>query len=157
MQALSCDQFWMTSDQRGFECLKTKRRTLLKQRSMIGSNKRYDPLLNRICTIRHSIARFSQTKSHDTARITREIPWYVKFHCEFPCVKFHGTPRITREIPWYVKFHCTREIPRHTAFYEELQRKILPRLSWTNTMANNMNSFRIQYAEYRIQNTVNSL
>ena len=52
---------------------------------------RYDPLLNRICTIRHSIARFSQTKPHDTTRITREIPWYVKFHCQFPCVKFHGT------------------------------------------------------------------
>ena len=93
---------------------------------------RYDPLLNRICTIRHSIARFSQTKSHDTTRITREIPWYVKFHCEFPCVKFHGTPRITREIPWYVKFHCefpyvkfhstpriTREIPWYVKFHCE--------------------------------------
>ena len=88
--------------------------------------------MNRICTIRHSIARFSQTKSHDTTRITREIPWYVKFHCEFPCVKFHGTPRITREIPWYVKFHCefpyvkfhctpriTREIPWYVKFHCE--------------------------------------
>ena len=44
---------------------------------------RYDPLFNRIYTIRHFMARFSQAKSHYTTRITREIPWlYVKFHCE---------------------------------------------------------------------------
>ena len=67
---------------------------------------RYDPPFNRICTIRHSIARFSQKKSHDGTRIRREVPWYVKFHCEFPCVKFYGTMRIAREFPWYVKFHC---------------------------------------------------
>ena len=41
---------------------------------------RYDPLLIWICTIRHSIARFSQTKSHDTTRITREISWYTAYH-----------------------------------------------------------------------------
>ena len=41
---------------------------------------RYDPSLNRICTVRHSIARFSRTKSHDTTRITREIPWYTAYH-----------------------------------------------------------------------------
>ena len=44
--------------------------------------------------IRH--CGFSETKFHDTARITREIPWYFKFHCEFPDVKFHGTTRIRR-------------------------------------------------------------
>ena len=76
---------------------------------------RHDPLLNRICTIRHSMARFSQTKSHETTRITREIPWYVKFHCEFPCVNIHATPRIPREIPCYVKFHC--EFPQYTAYH----------------------------------------
>ena len=41
---------------------------------------RYDSSLNRICTIRRSIARFSQTKSHGTTRITREIPWYTAYH-----------------------------------------------------------------------------
>ena len=91
---------------------------------------RYDPPFNRICTIRHSIARFSQKKSHDGTRIRREVPWYVKFHCEFPCVKFHGTMRIAREFPWYVKLHCkfpyvkfhctpriTREIPWYVKFH----------------------------------------
>ena len=66
---------------------------------------RYDPLLNRICTSRHSIGRFSQTKSHDTTRIPREIPWYVKFHCEYSTVhrasrvNFHGT------LSFIVNFH----------------------------------------------------
>ena len=50
-------------------------------------------------TKRHS--RFSQTKFHDTTRIMREIPWYVKFQCEFRYVKFHGTTRITRETARY--------------------------------------------------------
>ena len=79
-----------------------------------------------------TIRLVSHVKFHGTPRITREIPWYVKFHCEFPCVKFHGTPRITREIPWYVKFHCefpyvrfhstpriTREIPWYVKFHCE--------------------------------------
>lgn len=59
---------------------------------------------------------FSQTKFHDTTRIKREFPWYVKFHCEIRCVKFHDTIRIKREIPGYVsfivKFHGTKRISR---------------------------------------------
>ena len=55
-------------------------------------------------------------KFHGTTRVTREIPWYVKSHCEFRYVKFHDTIRIKRKIPGYVsfivKFHGTKRISR---------------------------------------------
>ena len=78
-------------------------------------------------TKRHS--RLSQTKFHDTTRIMPEIPWYVKFQCEFRYVKFHCTTHITREISRYSTYEwlwvASRTMLVHKSKFAKFGRKFV--------------------------------